>query len=184
MHTCIIVIFLTIGGFTHLQSSRNEFCIGENVTISCETSWLSIRWEVILSDRTSLSYLFDSDDSVGATYSRSLRGIQLNLELVSNSMEILNSMLRIQTTSALNNAAIECQGTVTKVQRFKLTGIIIILLFQKSKLNGFLIVMTIIKLHWHDKKILLCAWYSHMHQSCSILITSSSIYQGRIYNII
>ena len=110
-------------GFTQLQSSHKEACIGEHVTLSCTTSWVSLRWEVTLRDGiSSRSYFYDTGDSPGPLYSMLFSGVLLNFTLLSNSMGIFNSTLAVQANSALNNAEIECEGRNTRVHTFKLAG--------------------------------------------------------------
>lgn len=95
------------------------------MTFICQTSSSRLRWEVTLNDRrvSSVSHSFLTSSQTLHFITTILNDeIPLNFELVSKSMGILNSTLTIQTTAALNNSEIECDGTTAELYMFKLAG--------------------------------------------------------------
>lgn len=124
---CRILSYINDAGFTSFHATLNEACPEENVTFFCATSYYRLRWSVAFNDRGVLpqSYLLLSGDSAGRSHSvTTTNGVRLHFELLSNSMGILNSTLRVQTTTALSNANIKCEGTAVRNHRFILAGIL------------------------------------------------------------
>ena len=117
-------------GFTQLQTTLDEACIGESVTLSCATSRYYVRWQVVRNDRTAppVTRIFQSSDTIGKIYSISTSELQLYFELLSNTMGVLNSTLTIHTTAALAHATIECEGTTTRRYVLKIAGTLLAIL--------------------------------------------------------
>lgn len=116
-------------GFTELQATLNEACIGEEVTLTCATSSSFLGWRVSqnIEFALPLSRLFQDTDTVGESYSVSTNELQLLFELTFNSMGTLNSTLLVHTTAAIENALIRCEGAETRSYMFKLARMLLAL---------------------------------------------------------
>ena len=87
-------------GFTELQATLSEVCVGENAILLCATSSSFLRWKVVLNDRNALQVTrsFEAADEIGTSYDVPTNGQQLIFKLVNNSMGVLNSSLLVYLT--------------------------------------------------------------------------------------
>lgn len=117
-------------GFTELQATVDEACLEEEVILTCATSDYSIRWQFTLSDINvqPVVRLFRRSDSIGKLYNINTNGLHVHLELTANSMGILNSTLLICATAALDQASIQCEGTVTKYYTFRIARMFLVII--------------------------------------------------------
>ena len=93
--------------------------MGENVTFVCSTSNSFVIWEVSFTDR-SIRHIFRASDRLGRSFTESTHGLQLHFHLTSNANGVLESTLWVITSTLLENALIECEGTVTHSLTFRL----------------------------------------------------------------
>lgn len=97
-------------------------CVGEDVMISCATTSSILQWSITLTDRriAPVARTFQVTDPVGRRYSISTSELQLDFELISNTMGTFTSTLVAHTTGLLNNAMIKCEGTTVQTYTFRI----------------------------------------------------------------
>ena len=107
-------------GYTSLQASTDFACVGENVTFSCATSYSLLIWEVKFADRaiSSMRHLFHRSDTPGRPFPEPAHGMYF--QMILNKNGILDSILVVYTSAALENAIIECEGLETQRLTFRL----------------------------------------------------------------
>ena len=94
--------------------------MGETVTFSCATSHQFITWEVTFTDRTIGPEMqtFRRRDSP-KSFLKIVYGQQLHFQLISTDNGVIQSILVVQASPLMENAMIQCEGSIIRHLMFR-----------------------------------------------------------------